>query len=259
MDLLVIGTWIMALGTLMMVIVVAYYNRKTLQQSRQHLGMLRKQMERPKVVELLKFAVFPLLNKLWEEAKTLNEIGYNWVHKSGKSHSTFVLEEEWWEKKEIIEDLRRKFPQIRELMDNHDKLITSLNKNLKVLDKVIYTPEFVEKCKKAIETYNESCPEQLRIRENEIPDAPQKFVSYVIDNLRELPEANPYYNFWKEHANQFLEIREKEEVKNGIKNVERLTKELENIFLPLIKEVVELLNRLKEEYWITSEEIEEQK
>lgn len=257
MDWVAIGTWVMAFGTLVMAAVVAYYNRKTLQQSRQHLDILRRQMERPKVVELLKFAVSHLLIKLLEEVKALNEIGYNWVHKSGKSHSTFVLEKEWWEKEEIMEGLRIKFPQIRELMDNHDKIVTSLNENLKVLDKAIYTPEFVEKCKKAIETYNANCPKELRVRESEISDAPQRVVSYVIDNLRELPEANPYYNFWKEHANQFLEIRENEEIKNGINNVEKITEKLSEIFLPLTNKLLELREKLREEYWITVQEIEE--
>lgn len=257
MDWIFIGTWMVAFVTLVMATVVAYYNRKTLQQSRQHLDILRKQMERPQVVELLKFAVFPLLIELSEEAKKLNEIGYNWVHESEKSHSTLVLGEEWWEKKEVMRGLRRKFPQIRELIDNHDKIITSLNESLKALDKVIYTSEFVEKCKKAIETYNANCPKELRVRESKISDAPQRFVSYVIDNLRELPEASPYRDFWKKHSSQFLEIREKEEVKNEINNVEKITEKLGEISLSLLNKLVELWGKLREEYWITVQEIGE--
>lgn len=267
----------MAFGTLMMAAAVAYYNRKTLRQNQQQiqimgertkmdfeqmaiahqqLDMLRRERERPQIVELLKFAVVPLLSQLTKELMALHKREYNWIHQSGKSHSMLMLKEAWWEEQEVMGDLMRKFPEIEELMDNHDKLVTSLNENLKALEGVIYTPEFVGKCKKAIETYDASCPKGSRVPESAIPEAPQIFVSYVVDNVVELPEANSYRDLWSEYANRFLEIREKEEVKNKISNVEKSAAELEEISLSLTEKLVELGNKLKEGYWITTGEIE---
>ncbi len=267
----------MALGTLAMATVVAYYNRKTLRQTqqqiqimsertkidleqiaiaRQQLDKLTRERERPQVVELLKSAIVPLLRQVVEELGALEKREYFWIHKAETSRSMSMLSEvAIWEGKAVIEDLKRKFPGVKEIMDSHDRLIIALNENLKALDKVIYTSEFVEKCKKAIETYNASYPKGSGVRESEISDAPQIFVSYVIDNLRELPKANPYRDFWKKHSSQFLEIREKEEVKNGLENVEGSTKKLVEISLSLTKDLGELWGKLKEEYWIAEKEI----
>jgi len=244
-DLLAIGTLVMAAATFGMAVATYHSNR-----------LFARARERPQIVELLKFAILPLISKLEGELGALENGRYhNWDHKSGEAELMLTLEENW-EGEEVMGDLRRRFPKVKELMDEHDRLLKVLNERLKTLTEVIYTDEFKKKCKDEIQTYHAN-PKNPRIRYRDaIEDAPKHFPAYVIDNFEELPEENPYYNFWKKHGHKFLEIRRTDKkFKEEMASVDNSAKNLKGISEPLKEELIGRKNELRKKYWITKKDI----
>ncbi len=247
MEIIVIGTWIMAFGTWAMAAALIYQTIMT----RKQLEITVKEKERPIIVEFLGRIALPLGTKLDGELDAIKKKEFDWDHGEMKSRRITMID------LPLIQLYTYKFPWIHVMAVYYNSTVSMLMNSLKKVDESIHTPNFGEECRKLVRKFNIESPENSRVPQNEIPDALRRIIRYVINNEKELPETSPYYHFWKKYGTHFLKIRERDEIAIELKAIHKVL----DMVIPEVqifnKKLLKLTEKLMREYHITAEELRE--
>lgn len=235
----------MAVGTWVLAIVTMYYSRKMFKIS-------SKKIERPQIIEFISGGIFPILEQLEQEIKSLEKKFFRWFHKRMTADNVAKIENP------LIELYAYRFQSMISEIRLHNKLIQKLHDVLKDLDKTIYDEKFEKECRALIEKYNKELREGNKIPMSETSGAPERFVGYIIDNQKELPKENPFHDFWKKYGGHFLSKRESDSwIKSKVLLVDCYTDLLISESKELFDKLCDLMDKLRKDYQITTQEIKE--
>ncbi|UZE92483.1 MAG: hypothetical protein IB616_01335 [Methanosarcinales archaeon] len=223
---------------LALVSITAYYAH----QVRKQTEIMREDRERPQIVELMKGIVTPFIHQLEVEIRSLEKGEYEWDHRGKRAKNVNKL----IGPERILNDLKRKSPPLKEKIENHNERCSILREKLENLDKAIYTREFEEKCRDRVAEHNKKYragnPEFLS--DGLIKNSPEVFVGHIIDNRKELFSATRFHDFWRGHGAEFLEMRNRGDIKDKIDEIGSIAEELKS----LSQEIKDDLEQLREKY-----------
>jgi len=249
-----ITTIVVACATVTVAAATVYYAVST----HKMLNEMRKDRERPRIVGRVKKVLTPFIAKLDSEITALEDKQYGWVHSSQRSGKLTALKVLYPpEIKIILSDLLREFAYIKETIAAHNRKIEELQEKLSRLDQVIYGEKFERKCQVLLDKFNENAEEDERLLSAH-QEVPAYFVSFIIDNFKELPQSNSCHKFWEQYGDSLLKIRGEESVKQKIAEVEEASRELGQIVKPLRNELERLKEQYYHEYNLLPEELQEQ-
>jgi len=155
----------------------------------------------------------------------------------------------------LYDDLRKRDPGIIKEVETHNDKIKELKEELTKLDELIYTPEFISECKKLIEKFNEGVEGSKKAPYDNYSLG--HLLSFVIDDLAELPASSTYHLFWQKMGGKLLEIRERPEIKSQMNKIYDISKTTVDFCLKLKGKLEELRDSYRAEYSLTVEEIYE--
>ena len=243
---------IQAISTTFLVGVTIFYALET----RKYRKILEKEMQRLKIVEICR-DLFSLDQQLNLEKENLQKKKYDW-DKSIKEAKKLIKLKTFLPPIKF-NNISKKFPQIKEKIESHDKKVLEIEEKLRKIEGIILSKGFEEKCKKLIDEFNKKYRKEI-----ETPQFPvykceyyniPSFLKHVIDNDKEVENTEFYYQFWKENGSELLKIREDEEVKKEMDNLYKISNELKNISDELRSKIQEQIDRYQDEFFITYEEI----
>lgn len=250
-----ITTIVTACATLAVAAATGYYAIST----HKMLDEMRKDRERPRIVGRVKEVLTPFINKLDHEIAALEHQQYRWVHSLQRSDKLATLEIFYPpETKIVLSDLLRESPHIKTAIAEHSEKVKELQKRLSRLDQAIFSGNFEGKCQAFIDEFNNNAKESNYPPVTYSDDAPEYFVSFIIDNVKELPQSHEYRNFWDRYGDALRKIRENEGVNQRITEIEEASKELEHIAKLLKGELEQLKEQYYHDYNLSSEELREQ-
>ncbi|MDI6902653.1 MAG: hypothetical protein QMC77_02810 [Methanocellales archaeon] len=243
-----ISSIVIAFSTFFMAIAAVLFGKRQLDE-------MRKEKERHKIAEISRKIIGPFISQLEDEIRLLKEKCYDWDHriKNMRNIKEFVTLKE--EEEVLYGDFCKRNTEIPKEVETHDKEIRKLRKKLTELDELIYTPEFISKCKKLVEEFNEKAKENKKIHYGDY--CPGYFVSYVIDDLKQLPHTNVYHLFWTKMGEKLLEIREEPEVRSQIREICEISQRIIDLSSKLKNKLEGLRDSYSAEYYLTVEEISE--
>lgn len=248
-------TIVTACATLAVAAATVYYAIST----HKMLDEMRRDRERPRIVGRVKEVLTPFINKLNYETAALEGKQYRWVHSSQRSDKLATLEIFYpSETKIVLSDLLREFPRIKTAIAEHSEKVEELQKRLSRLDQAIFSGNFEGKCQAFIDEFNNNAKESNYPPVTYSDGAPEYFVSFIIDNVKKISQSHNYHNFWGRYGDALCKIRENEDVKQKIAEIEEASKELERIAKPLKGELEQLKEQYHHDYNLSSEELREQ-
>jgi len=235
-------------------------------KSKQKEGELK---EKPRIVEIMKFVLHPLTEKLDSNISMLhrNEFGYE----HGKVKSMGIKELElgfgWGIEKKIYKSFKEECSEYAKKINEYDTKVGELKNAVIKLAEMIYTPAFEKECIKLVKKYNSevrtrylsgieimqrkyrknTCEVNKKIENRYIDKSPMYLVSDIIDK-RLIHDV--YDDFWKKYGLELLQIREKPDIKEQIEKVETKSKKLVETSEKLKNEIEGLIKQYEKEYGI---------
>jgi len=127
---------------------LAYVNRKSLKE-------VRKERERPRIVELVSRVITPLVTKLDYEIFRIKNGNFGYKYQRGETKNITKLDEmfEFTICKQLYYDLKRMHPKLRKNIDDHDALCLSTSKKVAELYQAIHTRDFRDAVNKMVDEY----------------------------------------------------------------------------------------------------------
>ncbi|MFC1786845.1 hypothetical protein ACFLY8_02265 [Halobacteriota archaeon] len=234
----------------------AYQASKQADQAIKQTDIMEKEGKRRYIVELMKYIIAPLIHKLESEIGPLKKRYYIGTQQGllAENINKLVVKPEI-----LLNDLKRDFPDLKKKIENHDDKCQILQEKLKNLDEAIYTPGFKEKCHERIAEYNKryDASDPKFLSKDPLAYSPIAFVRYIINNISEAPESENFQDFWREYGAVFLEIRDREDIKAKIDEIDRIVEGLKKISQELKEELEKLRDNYRQEYDISIGEFDE--
>ncbi len=232
-------------------VVTAYYAHQVSKQTE----ITRREAKRSYIVELMKYIIAPLIHKLEWEIESIKKREYGWKHQSLCAEKIKKLVEE---PEILFSDLRSDFPDLKRKIEDHNDRCQILQEKLKSLDEAIYTLDFKEKCHDRIAEYNKKYPKPNPkfLLTRDIEWSAIKFVNYIIDNSVKLFSGDKFHDFWREYGSEFLQIRDREDIKVKTDEIDLIAEELKRISQELKERLEKLRDKYRREYGIPIGEID---
>ncbi|MDD4898921.1 MAG: hypothetical protein PHY70_06035 [Methanocellales archaeon] len=243
----------------------AYYAHQASKQAEQaskQTDIMRKEGKRRYIVELMKCIIAPLIDDLKREIKSIEKREYEWMHEgsfgernlSARNIKKLVVKPEI-----LLNDLKRDFPDLNRKIEDHDNRCQILQEKLKSLDESIYTPAFEKECHERTTEYSKKHlkPDPKFLLTPDIESSPIAFVGYIIDNRVKLFPGDKFHDFWEEYGAEFLQIRNREDIKAKIDEIGRIADGLKLISQELKKDLEKLRDSYRQEYDIPIGEFDE--
>jgi len=244
------ATTVTALATVTLAAITVYYAWS----NHEILEITRINMERPQIVDLVKGVISPFIQQLDAQRSNLEMRNYTWIHyleddpekrEMGGLGSMRDIKELEAANELVLEDFVRLHPKITKKIEEYGERVSELNERLSDLDETLIAP-----CRRKIKKYEKSL--------QKLPDSDESklkfFINCIINNTRKLGTSNDYYQFWEEHKDEFLAIKDRKEVKDFAERTEETALELLDISENLITELAESLRRYRRKYKLTEEE-----
>jgi len=217
----------------------------------------RREKEKSRIQEIAEVVILPMVERLESQKRRLGKGDFGWtqngyVRNITKLGSTFSG---GTEKLIIYDDFKKAYPKVANKIEEHDKEVEKLKGNLKEFaDKIKSQPDFKNKLSERFGEY--------RMREKhenasyfELKDRNFGYIlEFIVNNEQEL-SREVYREFWSLYGKEFLSFRDKEEVKEYKDEVERRRKSLLDFEDSILKDLMGILKRFREEYGIIYEKI----
>ena len=249
-----LGYYANALSSVVIAIVTIIYATLTYLLLREQ----RREKEKPRIQEITEVVIHPLVGRLEEQKSYLGKGDFGWeegyVTNITELSSTFL----WNIKKLIYDDFKTAYSGVGDKIEEHDKEVEKLKESLKEFaDKIKSLPDFKNKVSEKLEEYRKrEKPENASLFE---PTAKSfgHILEHIVNNKQELSELNVYHKFWSLHGKEFLSFRERKEVKECKAEVEGRRKNLLEREDNILKDLMDILKRLRKEYGISYKGMEE--
>ena len=216
----------------------------------------RREKEKSRIQEIAEVVILPMVERLESQKRRLEKGDFGWTQNGyvgniTKLGSTFSGGIE----KLIYDDFKEAYPKVTNKIEEHDKEVEKLKGNLKEFaDKIKSQPDFKNKLSERFWEY----------RRREKPKNASYFeltarncgyiLELIVNNEQELSQ-DVYREFWSLYGKEFLSFRDKEEVKEYKDEVERRRKSLLDFKDSILKDLMGILKRFREEYGIIYEKI----
>jgi hypothetical protein len=243
-----------ALAPFISVTVLGILNYLLLRSHRKTLDVMRKDRERPQILELCERIIVPFIKKLRKEIKFLEEGDYGWFHRGRRIENISKLDAVFEDEIILLNELKRKFPDINEKIEKRNNLIPILEKRLDILDKSICESNFKQKCLTLINEHLKKHPEEKGTFSEPL-SVIEYFMDYVINHKRELGQAYVYHNFWREYGMELLEVRNEKGVKEQIEDITILSTNLKQITESLLLRLEEIEEKFRKDYNLSVKEV----
>ena len=211
--------------------------------------LMEKDRKRPVIREIIQKVVTVLIDRLDQELRACKTGRYGWSHRRKRPDHVFELREcVPPHVTPLLNDFLREHPRIKKYFDEHDIIAQKLINGLRRLDEAIATPEFFAKCRELIK-------ENRRLREEDIP----YIINHVVDGVG--PELPSYttYEFWRRHGEELLKVRERNDIRVIIEEVEINRNKLIKLSGRLKKLLEKARERYRKRYNLLVEELREQR
>ena len=190
----------------------------------QALKQTRKNVERPRIIELLRVIIFPTIYFLREIIKNIEK---------GIAHyaKSFITIENTYRDELIFIEFKDKYPEILNDIRKLDSICKSAKENYNELHNIIFE-EIKEESIKKIKEFNEKFDRKIYTdlsEESIINEVKQEFSYYI---LGADPSSSSMKIFWNEHGEQLSEARKK-------------GKELESSIEEDVNKIREMIERIK--------------
>lgn len=223
----------------------------------QALKQTRKSMERPRIRELLRKVIFPMIDNLQEKIRCI-EKGIAYYDKS------FVTIEDTYRDKLIFIEfkdrfrgvcnrLRRRDPEIIEDIKRLDIISLKATENYNKLHDIIFE-EIKDESIKKIKAFNEKSDIKLYENMNEKSILETIEIEFVYYILGDEPIQSSRKIFWSEHGKQLREVRQK--VKEIESSIEEDVNQIRELINKIKSKLIEKRDSLMKEYGIEPESVQ---
>ncbi|MCW3133730.1 MAG: hypothetical protein N2V78_05320 [Methanophagales archaeon] len=249
-----LGYYANALSSVVIAIVTIIYATLTYLLLREQ----RREKEKPRIQEITEVVIHPLVGRLEEQKSYLGKGDFGWeegyVTNITELSSTFL----WNIKKLIYDDFKTAYSGVGDKIEEHDKEVEKLKESLKEFaDKIKSLPDFKNKVSEKLEEYRKrEKPENASLFEPTVKSFGH-ILEHIVNNKQELSERYVYHKFWSLHGKEFLSFRERKEVKECKAEVEGRRKNLLEREDNILKDLMDILKRLRKEYGISYKGMEE--
>lgn len=216
----------------------------------------RREKEKPRIQEITEVVILPMVERLESQKRRLEKGDFGWTQNGyvgniTKLGSTFSG---GTEKLIIYDDFKKAYPKVANKIEEHDKEVEKLKGNLKEFaDKIKSQPDFKNKLSERFGEYMREKPKNASYFE--LKDRNFGYIlEFIVNNEQEL-SRDVYREFWSLYGKEFLSFRDKEEVKEYKDEVERRRKSLLGVEDSILKDLMGILKRFREEYGIIYEKI----
>jgi hypothetical protein len=217
----------------------------------------RREKEKPRIQEITEVVILPQVKRLESQKRYLGKGDFGWIQ-SGYVGNITKLEFPflWGMEKLIYDDFKKVYPKVANKIEEHDKGVEKLKENLK---------EFADKIKSQPDFKNKVSERFMGYRRREKPENVSYFeltarnfgyiLELIVNNEQEL-SRDVYREFWSLYGGEFLSFREREEVKECKAEVEKGRKNLLDFEDSILKDLMGILKRFREEHGIIYKGIE---
>jgi hypothetical protein len=188
----------------------------------QALKQTRKNVERPRIIELLRVIIFPTIDFLSEIIKNIEK---------GIAHydKSFITIENTYRDELILIEFKDKYPEILNDIRKLDSICKSAKENYNKLHNIIFE-EIKDESIKKIKEFNEKSDSKIYkdlSEESILNEVKQEFSYYILG----AEPSSSMKNFWNEHGKQLSEARKKgKEIESSIEeDVNKIREMIERI------------------------------
>lgn len=219
---------------------------------RENIEIMRKEGEKSKIIESCHI-LYPCYIQLNSDIGYLKNKKYGW---DGRSWNIKKLWSSSFDSLRYIH-FKEKFSGITKKIEIHDKKVDKIKEKLKRLDKMIFTSDFEEECKKFIDKFNEKHEKEIKDRKVRSPSykAIPSLVEHIIDNEDKVEKLRSYSDFWDEYRLELLKVRDEKSIKREIEALYIYSDELKEISFELKNDIERRLLNYKKKYNLTDNEI----
>jgi hypothetical protein len=187
----------------------------------------RREKKKPIIEEILGIILFPLRQLLFDESSDFKKGNARLLCVRGKIRSDYKINRIYsWEPDFLVfKDFRKNNPEIAEMIDKHDALLSELEEAANSIGEVLYTTDFKKKCDELVIMWEEVGHQKITnaIGGNQLYD---DILTYLINNIENLDEKHLFYEFWE--VNHEIFFKEKERLaKKQSKNLENKLEQFE--------------------------------
>ncbi len=268
MDIIVITSIINAFTAIVLVI-VTYYSVKKLSEQNKFMSIDRK---RPRILDEVKRVLTPYLEQLEIEINhTGMGYGLHWLPRrcvreykgsfanvgtfSDLEHLNVIREDN-----EIaFYDIIGKYPKIKSMFEHHDLLVTELEDKFQELEYKMFSGDFKEIC---IELFENFKRENIDIMDKKYFS--DTIISFIIPNIMPLIVNNTISIesthkevdiFWKKYRKELIKIRDENEIKKLIEELDKLIFKFSSYSLYLRDALKKIREEYRNNYNLTNEEL----
>jgi len=219
----------------------------------------RREKKKPIIEEILGVVLYPLKYFLGEELKDFKNGNARLRFIKGKFEmgtkiSTILS---WGATALVCKDFKKIHPDIAELNDKHDDLITELENKANMISKKLYTPNFKNKCRELIDEWDKEVDKNRRLSQAYPGDSlSEMFISFVVNNIEELLEGHVFLDFWKEKHDIFFKEKEKIAEKE-CEDLKKSLKKLSNFTEYQLSEIDKLIEKYQKKYGFSPKYIDD--
>jgi len=204
----------------------------------------KKTIQKPRFQKIVDTILIPLLKQIKREIEELENKNFRWgrdhhIHTKIKS-STFILYNEF-----IYDDFKNEILSIDSKIEQHDEIIEDLEEKInKFEDTILSLPDFKEGVPREFEVFSggEKISKDLYYILGLIVNSRSKFT--ISRNL------DMGAKFWNAKRDELLSFWKREEVKDCVREIENLRKELIDLSKNIRDNLEIALNRYREEYGV---------
>ena len=209
----------------------------------------RREKKKPIIEEILGIILFPLRQLLFEESSDFKKGNARLLYVKDKISSNDKINKIYsWEPDFLVfQDFRKINPEIAEMIDEHDDLISKLVESADSIAKKLHTHDFIKKCDEIATIWEESGHQKISNAYGVGHQLYEDVLSFLINNIEELNERHILYEFWKNNHEIFF--KEKERLaKRKNKNLEDKLKQLEIFTNKFSIKIERLVDNYQEKY-----------
>ncbi|AGK61521.1 hypothetical protein Asulf_01543 [Archaeoglobus sulfaticallidus PM70-1] len=262
------SNWALALLTLALVIITAWYARS----NHKYVKLFEKERKRRVIGEIARSIFSPILTSL-SISKEYLEKGYFIILRQDKVRLDLLSSPNYYLKEKVNihtqnrysgvycsaeyllsfsdEILDKHISKIRELSQEFDEYRNRLEVLLKEIVPVVFS-EFRDFCEEIIEEYRKS-EQSIKIEKD---DDYYRLLSYVIGGTKSLPDGHEWKEFWEKYRTKMLSwILQDPSLREKIDRFNKIKEELINTINKLEEEINNLFKEWRNEYGLTALEM----
>lgn len=210
----------------------------------------RREKEKPRIQEITEVVILPLVERSESQKRYLERGDFGWIQ-SGYVRTITMLTYLGNMQKLIYDDFKKAYPKVANKIEEHDTEVGKLKESLKEFaDKIKSQPDFKNKVSERFGEYRRrEKPENVSFFELTAKNFGY-ILELIVNNEQEL-SRDVYQEFWRLYGKEFLSFRDKEEVKKYKAEVESRRKILLEFEDGILKDLMGILKRFREEYGIS--------